>query len=157
MCNWVSSLVREPFFCYGIWFYFITGIGTLATWLWGFHLDMFISVWGLTTVDILWIQFVFAVWNVLNDIIAGYLSDYFQYKFGGRLILLIPFNIVYCLSTALPFYNLNIDYRLHYLLSISLFDGFLSFCAIITSAGNIYIYHILLYKLLNIHLLYELI
>ena len=100
-----------------------------------FSYDMFVSGYGVSSLDILWVQLVFGVWNVFNDLIGGYFSDWYNHKFGGRLELIIPFNILWCLATVIPYYELGIrPYSLHYLLYICLNDTFLSIQSIVTSA-----------------------
>eukprot|EP00483_Globobulimina_turgida_P008193 UN08209 len=137
---WIGfcSMFDKPWFWYGIWFYTITGLGTLATWLSMYNYDMFVSVYGLSSLDILWVQAVFAVWNVINDLLAGLVSDWFQHKCGGRLLMLVPCNLLWCLATVIPYYDFgdwfNIPYSVHYLIYIGLNDAFVATCSIVSSA-----------------------
>ena len=68
---------------------------------------MFIVGYGVSSLDIMWVQLVYAVWNVVNDLIGGYFADWYNHKFGGRVFLIVyvvyithnPLKLCICICT----------------------------------------------------------
>ena len=135
----IINLPNERWFILGFWYSVLSSFGTLHGILFGsYHLDMFISVWQLSSLQIASVHLIYMIWNVTNDLISGYISDWYQYKYPNktRLDLVKPINCLWCFVTLLPFYSFS-DYlpkTVHYFITISLYDGFFSFICITTGA-----------------------
>eukprot|EP01084_Bolivina_argentea_P123036 218058_1 len=136
-----NTLIHQRWFILGFWYSVLTSFGTLHGILFGtYHLDMFLSVWELSAIQIASVHSIYMIWNVLNDLISGYISDWYQHKYAkhgnSRLTLIKPMNILWCFVTLLPFYSFGnyIPKTFHYFITISLYDGFFSFVCIVRGA-----------------------
>ncbi|MBN3033503.1 MAG: MFS transporter [Candidatus Saganbacteria bacterium] len=83
---------------------------------------------------------IYAVWNAINDPVAGFISDRTRSRYGRRLpylaACLLPLGLVFYLIWVPPFRGLD-QYRLlfgYFLAAICLFDGLLAFVGINWSA-----------------------
>ena len=131
--------MNERWFILGFWYSVLSSCGTLHGLLFGmYHLDMFVSVHQLSSIEIASVHLIYMIWNVLNDLISGYISDWYQYKYPNktRLTLIKPMTILWCFVTLLPFYSFKhiLPKTVHYFITISLYDGFFSFICITTGA-----------------------
>ena len=76
---------------------------------------------------------IYAVWNAINDPLAGYISDHTRSKWGRRIPYIafgaIPFGLVYFLLWTPPFWDFTQVTLLffYFLVFICLFDGFYTF------------------------------
>ena len=73
---------------------------------------------------------IYAIWNAINDPLAGFISDRTKTRFGRRIPYIfscaIPFGIVYFLLWATPSGMSQLLLFFYFLIFICLFDGFYS-------------------------------
>lgn len=93
------------------------------------HMVSFLKVHDLTAMQIASAHLGYVVWNTLNDVFAGYISDGYAARYGSRLGFVCCLQMLWVLSTCLPFLSVP-EYVTHgmagvifYLVCISLYDG----------------------------------
>ena len=136
MKSYFGDIWNQKWFQRGLWYSLLCSFGTLHGHLFNtYHLDMFVSVWKISSKQVGSVHLIYMIWNTLNDVFSGYIGDWYQYKYGTRLPLILPMNILWCFVTLLAFYSpFNINVTWHYFITISLYDAFYSFVNIIRGA-----------------------
>eukprot|EP01084_Bolivina_argentea_P267667 454432_1 len=131
-CNKLKQWKTQKWFIGGLCYTVLEQLGCIGALLFGyFMMDMFLKGHKITTAQVASVQIVYILWNVANDLIAGVISDWYAHKFGSRLSLILPLQILWNITALLPFYYISIPVTIHYFLCISLNDGFFSFVAIL--------------------------
>lgn len=93
------------------------------------HMVAFLKVHELTAMQIASAHLGYVVWNTVNDVFAGYISDGYAARYGSRLGFVCCLQVLWVMSTCLPFLAVP-DYVtrgmlgvIYYLVCISLYDG----------------------------------
>lgn len=117
----------------------LTTVATVPTLLFSnLHMDCFLTFHRLQIADVVRVQAVYSVWNALNDIAAGILSDVFVIKFNlTRVSYLKYLSYIWVLTALGPFLISASDEAedhsraaLLYFICIFLYDGCASFAVI---------------------------
>jgi len=110
-----------------------TTLATAPTLLFGgLHMASFLNMHHITLAQVASAQLLFMIWNILNDILAGYWSDAHAARYGSRVGLVCGVQIVWVVTTVLPFVPMTrsategMAGTAYYLLCISIQDLCLS-------------------------------
>jgi len=82
----------------------LTTLATAPTLLFGnLHMASFLNMHHITLTQVASAQLIFMIWNILNDILAGYWSDAHAARYGSRVGLVCGVQIVWVVTTVFPF------------------------------------------------------
>jgi len=119
----------------------LTTLATVPTLLFGsLHMVAFLDMHNITTMQVASAHVVFVVWNTLNDVFAGYSSDWYAARVGTRLGLVCVVQAVWVATIFGPFVPVpgsmtqGIAGSAYYLACISLQDGCLSIVGVARTA-----------------------
>jgi len=107
-----------------------------------FHVHQFLNVYKLPRTIFATAHLIYAVWNTINDFLAGWISDAYAARTGERATLVRFGGMLWCFAFLIPWWrpeSLVTEFPVlagggHFLLSICLWDAFYSFICIAQGA-----------------------